>query len=140
MTSSPAMTFAVLSTRGSARARAAARERIQARTVSTLWLKTSGRSAITFASGISSPRKSGVSTSTLQLGRLLADLADDADEGGGAVVGQVVAVDARDDRVAQAHRATLRATRAGSSGSFHVGLPVLTLQKPQRRCTCRRGS
>src|ERR1700735_191692 len=30
-------------------------------------------------------------------------------------------------------RATLRATRAGSSGSSHVGLPVLTLQKPQRR-------
>ena len=30
-------------------------------------------------------------------------------------------------------RATLRATRSGSSGSFHVGLPVLTLQKPQRR-------
>ena len=29
--------------------------------------------------------------------------------------------------------ATLRATRAGSSGSFHVGLPVLTLQNPQRR-------
>ena len=26
-----------------------------------------------------------------------------------------------------------RATRAGSSGSFQVGLPVLTLQKPQRR-------
>src|SRR3954464_14370635 len=26
-----------------------------------------------------------------------------------------------------------RATCAGSSGSFHVGLPVLTLQKPQRR-------
>ena len=30
-------------------------------------------------------------------------------------------------------RATERATRAGSSGSFQVGLPVLTLQKPQRR-------
>src|SRR3954454_1180253 len=30
-------------------------------------------------------------------------------------------------------RATERATRAGSSGSCHVGLPVLTLQKPQRR-------
>ena len=30
-------------------------------------------------------------------------------------------------------RATLRATRAGSRGSFQVGLPVLTLQKPQRR-------
>src|SRR5690242_16289144 len=29
--------------------------------------------------------------------------------------------------------ATLRATRAGSSGSFHVGLPVLTLQKPHLR-------
>ena len=35
---------------------------------STLWLKTSGRSAITFASGIISPRKSGVRTSTLQPG------------------------------------------------------------------------
>jgi hypothetical protein len=30
-------------------------------------------------------------------------------------------------------RAIERATRSGSSGSFHVGLPVLTLQKPQRR-------
>src|SRR5947209_19999301 len=30
-------------------------------------------------------------------------------------------------------RATVRATRAGSSGSFQVGLPVLTLQNPQRR-------
>ena len=30
-------------------------------------------------------------------------------------------------------RATCRATRAGSSGSKKVGLPVLTLQKPQRR-------
>ena len=30
-------------------------------------------------------------------------------------------------------RATERATRAGSSGSFQVGLPLLTLQKPQRR-------
>src|SRR5436853_5064087 len=29
-------------------------------------------------------------------------------------------------------RATDRATRAGSSGSFHVGLPVLTLQNPHR--------
>src|SRR5438067_981751 len=30
-------------------------------------------------------------------------------------------------------RAIERATRAGSSGSFQVGLPVLTLQNPQRR-------
>src|ERR1700752_1351157 len=30
-------------------------------------------------------------------------------------------------------RATLRATRSGSSGSFQVGLPVLTLQNPHRR-------
>ena len=37
-------------------------------TVSTLWLKTSGRSWTTFASGISWPRKSGVSTSTLHPG------------------------------------------------------------------------
>jgi hypothetical protein len=33
-----------------------------------LWLKTSGRSATTRASGISWPRKSGVNTSTLQPG------------------------------------------------------------------------
>src|SRR5689334_13696320 len=39
----------------------------------------------------------------LAAGRLAADLADDADEGGRAVVGQVVAVHAGDDRVAQAH-------------------------------------
>ena len=37
-------------------------------TTSTLWLKTSGRSAMTLASGISWPRKSGVRTSTLQPG------------------------------------------------------------------------
>jgi hypothetical protein len=37
-------------------------------TVSTLWLKTSGFSWTTFASGISCPRKSGVSTSTAQSG------------------------------------------------------------------------
>src|ERR1700758_3683720 len=30
-------------------------------------------------------------------------------------------------------RATDRATRAGSRGSFQVGFPVLTLQKPHRR-------
>src|SRR5215210_828062 len=30
-------------------------------------------------------------------------------------------------------RATERATRSGCSGSVHVGLPVLTLQNPQRR-------
>ena len=30
-------------------------------------------------------------------------------------------------------RAIERATRSGSSGSFQVGLPVLTLQNPQRR-------
>jgi hypothetical protein len=30
-------------------------------------------------------------------------------------------------------RATERATRAGSSGSFQVGLPVLTLQNPHLR-------
>ena len=39
----------------------------------------------------------------MQRGRLPADLADHADERGGAVVGEVVAVDAGDDRVAQAH-------------------------------------
>jgi hypothetical protein len=36
-----------------------------------LWLKTSGRSWTTFASGISWPRKSGVRTSTLQPGAII---------------------------------------------------------------------
>src|SRR4051812_26860720 len=39
----------------------------------------------------------------LAVGRLAADLADDPDERAGALVGQVVAVDARDDRVPEAH-------------------------------------
>ena len=72
-------------------------------TTSTLWLKTSGRSAITLASGISAPRKSGVSTSILVLRRLASDLPDDADEGCRPVVGEVVAVDAGDDRVPESH-------------------------------------
>ena len=58
---------------------------------------------MTFASGMSWPWKSGVRISILQSGRLAADLADDADERARALVGEVVAVDARDDRVAQAH-------------------------------------
>src|SRR3954469_6352227 len=79
-------------------------------TTSTLWLKTSGRSARTVASGISWPRKSGASTPPLQPGarrraprRLAAALADRGRPDPRALVGQVVAVDAGDHRVAQAH-------------------------------------
>ena len=65
VTSSPAYSLAFLRTR-------LERSQVEPRratgyrrgTTSTLWLKTSGRSAITLASGISAPRKSGVSTST----------------------------------------------------------------------------
>ena len=69
----------------------------------------------------------------MQSRRLLADRADHAARTRGAVVGQVVAVDAGDDRVAQAHARDRAGDARGSSGSFQVGLPVLTLQKPQRR-------
>src|ERR1700733_3380366 len=48
----------------------------------------------------------------LAAGCLAADLADDADEGGGALVGEVVAVDRGDDGVAQSH-ARDRARDAG---------------------------
>ena len=103
-TSSPPISFALRSTRQERRNCEPRRASGYSRgTVSTLWLNTSGRSAITRASGISSPRKSGVSTSTLRAGREAADRADHADEGGGAEVGQVVAVDAGDHGVAQAH-------------------------------------
>ena len=68
-TSSPPISLAFRSTRAERRNLEPRRASGYSRgTVSTLWLNTSGRSAITRASGISSPRKSGVSTSTLQPG------------------------------------------------------------------------
>ena len=71
-TSSPPISFASRSTRQERRKSEPRRARGYSRgTVSTLWLKTSGRSWITFASGISWPRKSGVSTSTLQSGAII---------------------------------------------------------------------
>ncbi len=100
---------------------------------STLWLKTSGASAMTRASGISSPRKSGVRTSTLQVGawrriwRMVAAQTP-APRSGRSSRSTLVTTAWR-----RPMRATDLATRAGSSGSCHVGLPVLTLQKPQRR-------
>jgi hypothetical protein len=69
VTSPPPISFALRSTRQERSKRDPRRATGYSRgTTSTLWLKTSGRSATTFASGISWPRKSGVSTSTLQLG------------------------------------------------------------------------
>ena len=72
-------------------------------TTSTLWLNTSGRSAMTFASGISWPWKSGVSTSIWQSGAWRRTWRITPTNARGALVGQVVAVDRGDDRVAQAH-------------------------------------
>ena len=88
---------------------------------------------MTFASGISWPWKSGVRTSTLQSGawrrhwRMTPTNADAPLSGRSSRSTLVITAWRRP------MRATCRATRAGSSGSFHVGLPVLTLQKPQRR-------
>ena len=133
-TSSPPISFALRSTRHERRKREPRRASGYSRgTVSTLWLKTSGRSAITLASGISSPRKSGVSTSTLQ-------------PGASRLIERITPTNAREPRSGRSSRSTLVitawrrpirftdcATRSGSSGSTACGLPVLTLQKPQRR-------
>ncbi len=69
ITSGPPISFALRSTRAERR-NSDPRRAIGYRrgTTSQLWLKTSGFSAMTLASGISWPRKSGVSTSTLQPG------------------------------------------------------------------------
>ena len=68
-TSSPPIALALRSTRGERSQREPRRATGYSRgATSTLWLKTSGRSAMTFASGISWPRKSGVRTSTLHSG------------------------------------------------------------------------
>ena len=78
--------------------------RCRRRTVSMLWLKTSGRAPITVCSASSStPRKSGVSTSTDACGQLRLDRADRRRVVRGAPVGDVVAVDRGDDDVLQLH-------------------------------------
>jgi hypothetical protein len=88
---------------------------------------------MTRASGISWPWKSGVSTSILQSGanfrteRIVPTHAVAPRSGRSS----------RSTLVMTAIRSPIRltrcATRSGSSGSLKVGLPVLTLQKPQRR-------
>ena len=102
-------------------------------TTSTLWLKTSGRSAITFANGISWPWKSGVRTSTRHPGACLRTWRITPTKAPAPLSGR----SSRSTDVMTAWRrpmrAIARATRAGSSGSFQVGLPVLTLQNPHRR-------
>ena len=78
--------------------------RCSLRTVSMLWLKTSGRAPSTVCSACSStPRKSGVSTSIVAAGQLRPDRADRRRVVAGALVGDVVAVDRRDDDVLQPH-------------------------------------
>ena len=69
-----------------------------------LWLKTSGRAASTVWSASSStPRKSGVSTSTERVGQLALERADRRRVVAGAAVGDVVAVDGGDDDVLELH-------------------------------------
>jgi hypothetical protein len=86
---------------------------------STLWLKTSGRSAMTVASGISWPWEVGGEDLDLARRRLAADLPDGRGPDARALVGQVVAVDARHDGVAQPH---LR-DRAGDAGGLERVVP-----------------
>ena len=69
-----------------------------------LWLKTSGRAASTVCSASSStPRKSGVSTSTVASGSFALERADRRRVVAGAAVGDVVAVDRGDDDVLELH-------------------------------------
>ena len=69
-----------------------------------LWLNTSGRAPSTVASACSStPRKSGVSTSTEQSRHLGLERADRRGEVAGAAVGDVVTVDGRHDDVLEPH-------------------------------------
>src|SRR4051812_24073402 len=88
---------------------------------------------MTLASGMSRPWKSGVSTSTLQRGAWRRIWRMTPTKAWAPLSG----MSSRSTEVMTAWRspmrATWRATRAGSSGSFQVGLPVLTWQKPQRR-------
>ena len=134
MTSSPPISLALRSTRQE-RSNVEPRRATGYRrgTTSTLWLKTSGRSAMTFASGISWPRKSGVRTSTLQRGAWMRHWRMTPTNALAPRSGR----SSRSTDVMTAWRRPIfaieRATRAGSSGSFQVGLPVRTLQKPQRR-------
>ena len=104
-TSSPPIALALRSTRSERSQREPRRATGYRRgTTSTLWLKTSGRSAMHL-------RQRHLLAA--EVGREHLDLAARAPGGGSggssptqmprAVVGQVVAVDARDDRVAQAH-------------------------------------
>ena len=134
VTASPPSSLATRSTRAERRNSEPRRATGYRRgTTSTLWLKTSGRAAMTRAIGISCPWKSGVSTSIWQ-------------PGAWRRISPITATKAPEPRSGRSSRstevmtawrspifATERATRAGSSGSCHVGRPVLTLQKPQRR-------
>ena len=93
-----------------------------------LWLKTSGRAASTVASASSStPRKSGVSTSTVAAGQLGVERADRRGVVAGAAVGEVVAVDRGDDDVLEPHllRGLREAERLERVGR-RSGLPELT--------------
>ena len=78
--------------------------RCSRRTVSMLWLKTSGRAASTVRSASSStPRKSGVEHLDARLRQLGLDRPDRRREVAGAAVGDVVAVDRGDDDVLELH-------------------------------------
>ena len=122
VTSSPPSSLALRRTPAASAARSSrgGRPGTGAGTTSTLWLKTSGRSAITLASGISWPLEVGGEDLDLAVGRLAADLADHGDEGArrrsrGGRRGR--------REVMTAWRRPIRATRAGDAGRLERVVP-----------------
>ena len=108
-----------------------------------LWLNTSGRAPITVASASSStPRKSGVSTSTVHPGSFALQRADRRRVVAGAAVGDVVAVDRGDDDVLEAHlRGGLRdPERLERVAAVAPACPSGRSSSGRRGCRCRRGS
>ena len=113
-TSSPPISLAVCSTR-SERSHVEPRRAIEYRrgTTSQLWLKTSGRSAMTLASGMSSPWKSGVRTSILHLGAWRRIWRMTPTKAWAPLSGMSSRSTLRDDRVAQAHARDLAGDARG---------------------------
>jgi hypothetical protein len=110
------------------------------RTVSRLWLMMCGSGVDHHLERGQLPSKSGISTSTDISGQALAGADDRLGPDAGAAVGELVAVDARDDDVLEPHEGERLGDAAGLVPVEVFGRPVLTLQKPQARVQCRRGS
>ena len=97
-------------------------------TVSVLWFSTSGRASSTVAQRASSPWKSGISTSTRHAGRRALIAAIVCAKCAGAEVGQIVAIDRRDDDVGELHGVDRAGEVLGLVRIERFGAPCVTLQ------------